>query len=255
MRATIVRVLAILTVGAGATSSPAAPPASDLELTLAVRSALAAEPELAGLNLLVSVRDRVALVGGPVPSKSASARIEGALKALPGLAGVKVSCWVATADDPVAKLVADRMKLPAVPPLAVPGPAVAPPLPEISAALPLSDRRPAAVVTVQRIAPSGGFLLDPIAATGEALPMLPMPVAVVAAYPTIPPPGVPTTPGGDPFAALKASNGRFAGLTATPTGGTVVISGRAAKDADAWAFAELVRKMPGVTRVVVSQSR
>lgn len=267
MRATIVRALAILTVGFATTFASGGPPAqpvSDVELALKVRNALAAEPDLAGLNLLISVRDRVALVGGPVPASAVPARIETVLKALPGLDGAKVSCWVATADDPLQKLVADRMKAPPagplVPPLALP--VQVPPsnwpspldTPPPVAVVATEDRRPTGIVTVQRFAPpAGGFLLDPIARGGEPLPMLPMPAAVVAAYPTIPSPSVPTTPSDDPFAAAKASNARFAGLSATPSKGTVVIAGRVSRDADVWAFADAVRKLPGVTRVIIGR--
>jgi len=266
MRATIVRALAILIVGLGTTFASGGPPAqpvSDVELALKIRTALAAEADLAGLNLMISVQDRVALVGGPVPTSAVPARIETVLKALPGLDGVKVSCWVVMADDPLKKLVAERMKAPlspSVPPLAVPlqvPPSnwpVMPHNPPVAVVVGSDDRRPPGIVTVQRFAPpAGGFLLDPIARGGEPLPMLPMPAAVVAAYPTIPPPSVPTTPGDDPFAAAKASNVRFVGLTATPSKGLVVISGKVKNDADVWAFAEVVRKVPGVNLVVIGK--
>lgn len=228
----------------------AAPPAADSDPTLErrVRSALAADRELAGLVMMVSVVDRIAVVGGPVPDAAAAARVESAVRAVPGLADVRVECWVPAAGaEPLRKLVADRLR-DERPPLALdprPAPSPAPPLLAL-APRPPEEPRPAGTVTVQRIAaPAGlaGLLLDPVTA-GGVLPM-PTPTIPAQAVPVAGPASVPAVP-----AALRRDP-RFAGLTVEWRSGVAVIAGRAARHADAWAFADAVRRLPGVGRVVV----
>lgn len=234
------------------TPAPAAPPlvVADPALELRARSALAADRELAGLALMVSVVDRIAVVGGPVPDAAAAARVEAVVRAVPGLAEVRVECWVpAAGEDPLRRLVADRLRGEDRPPLALtprPAPDPSPPLLALAPPRPPEGPRPTGTVTVQRIAASpalADLLLAPVAAGG----VLPMPTA------TVPPPAVPTSAAGSlptVLAALKRDP-RFAGLTIEWRSGTAVIAGRAARDADAWAFAAAVRKLPGVGRVVV----
>ncbi len=229
----------------------AAPP-SDPTLELRARSALAADRSLAGLTLFVSVVDRIAVVGGAVPDAAAAARVEAALKAVPGLDEVRVACWVpGVADDPLRQLVADRLRDTDRPPLALTPRAGPEPPPVVALAPPAPDPpRPADTVTVQRIAAPAlaDLLLAPVAANG----VLPAP-APARAYPTIPPPAVPTTPTATVPTVLAAlrRDPRFGGLTVEFRPGAAVITGRAAHSADAWAFADAVRKRPGVGRVVV----
>ena len=206
-----------LLLGPCAAADPFAAPESDAVLTVKVRGALAADPELAGLNLLVSVADRVAVVGGGVPDQELAGRIETATRSVKGLKEVKVECWLASVADPLTKLVGDRLKDPIAP--------AKPRLPPVLSLAP-PDRRPAGTVTAQRL--PTGFLLDP------------RPVSELP-YPTIAPPAVPTTP----------INPRFASLTVERQGGTAIIGGRAKSHADAWDFANHVRKQPGVERVIV----
>ncbi len=213
-------VVSLLATGPLAAADPFAAPDSDAVLTVKVRGAIAADKELAGLNLLVSVADRVAVVGGGVPDQALADRVEKAGRSVKGLKEVKVECWVASVEDPLTKLVGDRLKEPSVP---------AKPRPPLALSLAPPDHRPTGTVTAQRppVAPTG-FLLDP-----RLVSELP--------YPTIAPPAVPTTPV-DP---------RFAALTVERRGGTAIIGGRAKSHADAWDFANLVRKRPGVERVIV----
>ncbi len=241
-------------VGLLVTPALAAPPAvvADPALEQRARSALAADRELAGLTLVVSVVDRIAVVGGPVPDAAVADRVGAAVRAVPGLAEVRVECWVpAASEDPLRKLVADRLRGDERPPLALtprPAPDPSPPLLALAPRQP-EEPRPTGTVTVQRIAvPSAlaGLLLDPVAAGG----VLPMPA------PTIPPPAVPASPAAGPgsaptvLAALKRDP-RFAGLTVEMRSGSAVIAGQAARHADTWAFADAVRKLPGVGRVVI----
>jgi hypothetical protein len=50
---------------------------------------------------------------------------------------------------------------------------------------------------------------------------------------------------------MKKSEGRFANLTVDLQGGVLVVGGFAPRAADAWDFAQKLRRMPGVTRVAV----
>ncbi|HET6573468.1 MAG TPA: BON domain-containing protein [Fimbriiglobus sp.] len=227
----------------------AAPPA-DPALERTARSALAADRELAGLALMVSVVDRIAVVGGPVPDAAAAARVESVVRAVPGMADVRVECWVPSAVgiDPLRKLVADRLRPGERPPLALAPRAAPDPDPPVLALAPrpLEPLRLADTVTVQRIAAPpalAGLLLAPVAGDG----VLPMPT------PTIPPQAVPaagTASVPTVLAALRRDP-RFSGLTVEWRSGSAVIVGRAPRHADAWAFADVVRKLPGVGRVVV----
>ncbi len=249
-------------------AGPPAPPAADPDPALEVKAkaALAADKELAGLTLMVSVVDRIAVVGGPVPDAALAARVETAVRKVPGLADVRVSCWVPVADDPTfRKLVGEKLKAGAaepVPPLAItprPAPEPTPPtLPLALAPRPAEDPPPTGTVTVQRIAAPpalSGLLLDPVAPGG----VLPMP-APAAAYPAIPAPAVPAVPAVGPasvpavLAALR-KDPRFAGLTVELKAGVAVIGGRAPHADAAWEFADAVRKLPGVDRVIVGDVR
>ena len=73
------------------------------------RSALAAldaEAELRGVNLVVSVVDGVAVIGGPVPNAAISKRAERIVRAVEGMKDVRNTCFVSTGPDPLLKAVA-----------------------------------------------------------------------------------------------------------------------------------------------------
>jgi hypothetical protein len=260
MRASSIPIALALLFAPAAAAGPPAAADRDPALEVRARAALAADPELAGLPLMVSVVDRIAVVGGPVPGADLIDRIEAAVRRATGLSDVRVTCWVPATDDPLRRMVGDRLKgagsLP-VPPLALaprpdPTPSPAPLL--ALAPRPAEERTAADTVTVQRItAPPAlaGVLLDPVAPGG----VLPMP-SPAGSYPTIPSPAVPAAPVSGPgavpavLAALK-QDPRFAGLTVELRSGAAVIGGRAGRHADAWEFASAVRKLPGVERVIV----
>src|SRR5579883_2122655 len=134
-----------LAAAAPASPPPRPPEAAQLDLVVAVKAAIAADPELRGANLLVSVMDGVAVVGGPVPSEAAAARLEGILGRVPGLTAARVSCWVQVPDDPLKKLVADRVRAGTTVPVAPPAPAVEPLAPPPFHPAP-PDPRPAGTV-------------------------------------------------------------------------------------------------------------
>lgn len=240
-----------------ATSSPAVVP--DVLLAARVKSALASDSELQGLNLFISVVDRVALVGGPVPDAAISERIGVVLRKLPGLVEVKVSCWVSAEDNPLAHRVADRLKPEPAAPLPLPASAPSSATPVTTLPMPPSASpepvHTVGTVTVKRVSaptPAGGYLLEPVAPGGRSVPTL---AAPPVGYPTIPSPAVPTMPvsAEPPVVRLTAREARFAGLNVQTTNGIAVISGTVARDADAWDFADLVRTAPGVTRVVLGR--
>lgn len=240
---------------------------SDAFLEKKVNAALAADPTLARINLLVTVYDRVAVVGGPVSDPAHIPRVEAVVKAVPGLSAVKVSCWSEAGDDgptvkpPMPTAVAAN---PAIPPLAHAGPVIAsppssaaPPLPGVEPPPPAADpnSRIAAKVPVDH---SSGFLLDPI-------PVIRRPIkGGIARMPdldprpkTIPPTAVPVMPvsdvkpTADRIAALQAAHKRYAGLKVGLRDGTAVVSGGPGRSSDAWALAEALRVVPGIARVVV----
>jgi hypothetical protein len=235
-------------------------------------AALAADPELAGLNLIVDVVHGSAEVGGPVPRMELAGRIESVLREVPGLVAVKVTVWVPSRQDSLSKLVgqelqgaarnsADRAQpVAGAPPLLVLPRAE----PESKTAIPLQDQSltDEARVTVQRIPASNlvNYLLEPVGPGGSTITPLPMPSpaeAVGRKYPTIPPTAVPAIPTGRSvstgFEAIRAADPRFAGLRIELRDGTATIAGTARRTADAWDFAAAVRRVAGVERVVIGE--
>ena len=75
------------------------------------RSALAAidgDPFLREVNLVVSVVDRVAVIGGPVPSSEVGQRAEWLVRRVPGIEDVSNRCFVQAGPDPLLRVVAER---------------------------------------------------------------------------------------------------------------------------------------------------
>ena len=234
---------------------------TDAELTQRVQTVLNADAVLKSRSLIVSVVDGVAVVGGPVASADESARIRQLLQVVPGLSDAKVSAWVPAVEDPLKQKIAERLKNRDVPAAA-------------SNRVAHADPRPNGRVVVQRYTPPAAdrpsipLLLEPISQGRTTLPRRtdsaysPAPAPAPPApdglpqYPTIPPPAVPVTPKEDVATAVevvRASQTRFEGLTARAQSGVVTIDGTATEPDDAWEFAALVRKVPGVDRVVLGR--
>ena len=254
---------------------------SDELLAYKAKSAIATDRSLAGINLSVSVVDRVAVVGGPVPDQATADRVEAVLRIVPGLARVTVRCWVAPPDDPfgdrVSELVADPNSVASVvPPLVYPsrpGDLRADPtaLAWNPGATTTWPDRNAVVVRRQSRPAFEGFLLDPVVAgsprpRSATIPELPMPGRAdgVTPYPTIPPQGVPTTPNttgpsstqpsmAEEVGRIRDSDPRFGWLTIRLDGGTATVSGRAVHKSDAWDYAAKLRGVTGIDRVVVGE--
>ena len=239
---------------------------SDVVLAAKVSAAIAANPDLAGLNLTVDVVNRAAEIGGPVPDAAAVPKIEAAARTVPGVLSVRVTGWVTGAEDPLTAAVRKELAGPPAPATAKPAlpTLVLVPRPDPATTTPPSALpRPAAAepadgsVTAQRIpaAVANGFLLAPVGPNGVDPSAAPAPYGAIV-YPTIPPQGVPVgtlTSGGTAVAidAARTADPRFARLGVELRGGTAVISGLSVRLADAWDFAAAVRKVPGVERVVV----
>ncbi len=214
---------------------------TDFDLMCRVKSAIASDPMLKNINLMVSVIDGGAVVGGAVASDAMSARVSQLLRTVPGVTDVKVSCWVPAVEDPLRKLVAARLKTASIPS-------------EI-----LDPRVGATIVTLRHI-PTMSYLLEPAAVRPAMSAYSPVPPPAPPApsgppeFPTIPSPSVPVIPKQDVAAAVEAvqsSELRYSTLTVAVKGGAVTISGTTSDAADAWELASELRKVPGVDRVIV----
>ncbi|MFO0938910.1 MAG: BON domain-containing protein, partial [Gemmataceae bacterium] len=81
----------------------------DAKLALKVKSAIAADPEIGGINVFVSVLDGVVAVQGPVESAAVKEKLQKLVSTVPGVATVKVDCFVLAAEDTLKKEVAKRL--------------------------------------------------------------------------------------------------------------------------------------------------
>jgi len=214
---------------------------TDFDLMCRVKSAIATDPMLKNINLMVSVIDGGAVVGGAVASDAMSARVSQLLRTVPGITDVKVSCWVPAVEDPLRKMVAARLKAETAP-------------------SEVPDPRIGATTVALRHIPTMSYLLEPAAVRPAMSAYSPVPPPAPPApsgppeFPTIPSPSVPVIPKQDVAAAVEAvqsSELRYSTLTVTVKGGAVTISGTASDAADAWELASELRKVPGVDRVIV----
>lgn len=252
-----------------AASPPAAtPPAahrlavSDVTLARAVLAAMDADPVLKDVNLVVSVVDRGAVIGGPVAGDDVRRRAEEVVRAVRGIESVKNACFVQADPDPLLRAAAERLRSDARPtPAALPGVALAPSSPEgflpPQPPQPPSDSLAGAnesKTVVQRPhLPGVSVLGAPVspAAPGGAVSAAPPPAA----------PGALTGSAGKPadiraaVVAIRQADPRFTRLAVElkPDGG-LLVSGWSARAADAWDFAARLRKIPGVAQVAVDQN-
>lgn len=252
----------ILTALAGLAAFSAAPAAdprgtpavSDIVLARSALAALDADPQLRDVNLLVSVVDRVAVIGGPVSADELGKRAEGVVRRVPGIVEVKNRCFVQDAPSPLLRAMSAKppesprvtpaTELPGV----VPSPRTGlteeftPPPGTMLAAVEPTGKP---VVARRPMNPSEGVLLPPVG-PGSASP------APKLAAPS--PPVVLTSKAMDALASaetIRKADNRFTGLTLAFANGTLVIGGSAARAADAWDLAQQLRGLPGVPRVAV----
>jgi hypothetical protein len=218
-----------------------APQVSDVVLARSALAALDADPELRGVTLVVSVAGRVAVIGGPVANARQARRAGEVVKAVPGIAEVRNTCFVSPGPDPLLRAVADRLtsSLPprpvmfdlpgvltgavaAAPPAPFPGPRVAAP----------NAAAPGTVVSLKPSADVGilGAPVGPAAGSPAAVNR----VDVLAAV-----------------EAVRKTEARFDRLTVEWRDGALVIGGSAPLASDAWDFARMLQAVPGVARVAV----
>ncbi len=261
-------VTAVAVAGVVASAQPPAARSADATLALRVRQALDDHPALRPyqLNLLVNVVDGVVVVGGPVPDAKLAEAVEGAVKAVEGVARVKVSVWqlAAPRSDPLAMKFDEKLNPKPTPPTT----------PAVTLSVP-TDPRPTAGVTGRKPDlpdPSSNILQPPVpsAERTSRAPHSRPPGAEPPEYTPIPATNLPTEPIAEPPSnatpvraapprdAERESDAwkrdpRFAGLTVEVRNATAVIGGRAKSKAVAWELAEQVRNWPAVERVAVGR--
>ncbi len=253
-----------------ATTAPVSNAISDVTLARSALAAIDAEPQLKGANLVVSVVDRVAVIGGPVSSAKQSQCAEQIVRAVSGISDVRNTCFVAIGPDPLLRSVANRMESP-LPPrpmfLELPGvltnqltPAGPVNLGTPDPGLVAANTAPSAVI-VRKPAGDTGVLGAPVSSVASAAspgtksvsfaPPIVAPTAPGVLTGTLPPalakPGDVLTAAGD----VRKTDARFAKLTVDLRDGALVIGGSAPLVSDAWDFAKKLQAIPGVTRVRV----
>jgi hypothetical protein len=263
--------LAVIALGGvAAAADPARTPrTSDVVLARAALKALDDDPQLKDVNLVISVVDRVAVVGGPVATTDVARRAERVLRErVPGLVDVKSRCFEQSAADPLLRAVADNLKkppaewqpprpgeLPGLVPHPVTGLAYTPP-PRVESLLPAGAGENSVTSLKPPTGPpaGGGVLLDPV--RPDRLPVSPVRPDTTSMANA--PPAVLTTGSGRPGDLLLAAASvrrenpeKFGGLTAELKAGTLVIGGTARQAAHAWEYADALRRVPGMVRVAI----
>jgi hypothetical protein len=241
----------------------------------AVLAAIDADPVLKDVNLIVSVVDRGAVLGGPVATEEIKKHAEKVVRGVPGIESVKNVCFVQADPDLLLRAVAERMK-PGTKPTgvaALPGVALPPGAPE--GFLPPVPPQPPSDLIVGTPAPKPVETLRPTLPTGPAVGILGGPVSPagpgtitkVSPLPAVAPtpaplPTAPTALTSSPAAtkptdlptavtAIRKADSRFAKLQVESKSDGLFVTGSCAKPSDAWDFAAELRKVPGVTRITV----
>ena len=257
--------------------APAADPAalrspaiSDVVLARSALASLDADPVLRDVNLLVSVVDRVAVVGGPVAAADHGKRAESIVRRVPGIVDVKNRCFVQESTDPLLRAMSVRDPATSrVQAADLPGVVASPKTGVVEEFTPtlgennLAVVEPAekSVVARRPMNPGDSVLLPPV---GLRPPPAGSTVLPTPAGSTVPPtpagstvpltPAVLTGASSNALAAAEVArkaDRRFAGLTLSFANGTLVIAGSAARVADAWDLAQELRRLPGVPRVAL----
>lgn len=233
----------------------ATPALSDIVLARSALAAIDADRGLRDVNLVVSVVNGVAVIGGPVPNTGIAKRAEQVIRQVEGVKDVRNTCFVTGGPDPLLKAIADRAgsTLPPRPVLTdLPGiltnqaPPVSPFPPNLTAAatLPGSGER----VALRPSQPTAGAT-NPLGAPVGPVGTNPPAPASVSNPGTLT--GSSTTGVMAAVAEVRRSEPRFARLTAEFRNGVLVIGGSAPLASDGWDFGQKLGQIPGVTRVAV----
>ncbi|MCS7022447.1 MAG: BON domain-containing protein [Gemmataceae bacterium] len=243
----------------GAEPSGPAPHLQDVLLARAALAALDEVPDLRGINLVVSVVDGIAVIGGPVPSVVLAQRAEQVIRTVPGIRDVRNTCFVSSGPDPLLRAVADKswqeQRRPSLEVPGVWGQPAAPvsPFPLHGSGVARHEDRSRTVIARRpsEALPGGKEVLGaPVGPPRSDSSPSSRDVPAVA-------PGTLTAASRDQPAVMAAawqiqrSDSRFARLTIEWHEQTLWISGRASRPEDAWDLASRLRQLPGVQRVVV----
>ena len=241
-------------------AAPAADPAtlrspaiSDVVLARSALAALDADPVLREVNLLVSVVDRVAVVGGPVASADRGKRAESIVRRVPGIVEVKNRCFVQESPDPLLRAMSERYPATArhVQASDLPGVVASPKTGVVDEFAPALGENNLAMVEPAEKSVVARRPMNP----GDSVLLPPVGLRPPPAGSTVPPiPAVLTGASSNALAAAEVArkaDRRFAGLTLSFANGTLVIAGSAARTADAWELAQELRRIPGVPRVAL----
>lgn len=231
-------------------SAAEAPRIADVTLARTALTAIDAAHDLKGVNVVVSIVDRVAVVGGAVSGPKQAKRVEEVLRSVPGVADVRNNCFVSTGPDPLQGPLADKLvsQLPQRPTLFdLPGVLTGTVAPSTPPSTLMAAADPANPVVVRKPSMEASVLGEPVRpAAGPSAP--PAPAVGTAA------PGTLAVNRGDLGALIdgvRKTEARFAGLKVEVRDGVLVIVGSAPLASDAWDFADKLQKVPGVTRVAV----
>ena len=239
--------------------TPGSPQLSDVVLARSALTALDTAAELKGVNLVVSVVNGVAVVGGPVPSAAVAKRAEQVVRNVEGIKDVRNTCFVSAGPDPLLKAIADKggTTLPQRPVMAeLPGvlsnqlPAPVSPFPP-NTNVAANDGNSTVVARKPALTLPGatGVLGAPVGPAGSnaSVPVTPAPPAIAPGTLTGSNAGGVLAAAGD----VRKGEARFADLTVELSGGVIMVGGSAPLASDAWDFAQKLRKIPGVSRVAV----
>ncbi len=241
---------------------------SDALLARSVLKAMDADPELRGVNLVVSVVDGVAVVGGPVSSSAVAKRVEFVVKGVPDIKEVKNCCFVTPGPDPMMRAVAEKMgsSLPPRPAWAdVPGAITGQPsvlIPPLGSQNLVATGSPRNPVVVRKPADGPDLLGAPVGPAGSGPAAVPAPVKDSTSAPGTAPVVLAGSNGVSPASNaadiltsagnVKKVEARFARLTIELRDGVIQIGGTAPRASDAWDLADKLRQIPGVSRVVIA---
>ncbi len=260
IRRGVLLAVALLTLGMVSGAEPplegARTNVQDIILARAALAALDRAEELRGVNLVVSVVDGVAVIGGPVPTLAHAQKAEQIVRAVPGIRDVTNTCFVSSGPDPLLRAISRGQ-----PPRSPHGddlPSIVRPAPPVSP-FPIQQARfeprsPGQQVVTSRRVP------DPVGGQdvlGPPVAPVPPAAATPAAVRDVPPVAPGTLTGNareSPLAAalaIQRSDPRFAGLKIDYRDRTIWISGTARRPGDAWDLAAQLRHIPGVSRIVV----
>lgn len=198
---------------------------ADWELTLRARTALWDEPTFAKLNLGITIKQGIATLHGAVPSTAVAVQAIERLKKVPGLRSVVNETYVPPADEPVTQ----------------------------SMPHPVTAQRP----TVMDVASQSDPPSHPVVP-----PTTPMPPVTVPAAANREPPGpffppiatpVQRETIGEQIERLRQSERRYQNISAQVQDGRVWLRGTVSRPQDMMDFAGQVRRLPGVTSVLLPQ--